>query len=70
MTIQQKITAACIVAGISQNELAGKMGTTSSAFSQRMKRGKFTDEDFQKIALALGAKYFSGFVFPDGTEIK
>ena len=70
LTIQQKIDMACTVAGISKTELAKRMGMTQPAFSQRLKTGKFSDEDFNNIAKALGAKYYSGFNFPDGTRIE
>lgn len=61
---------ACTAAGITKTELGKRIGLSQSAFSQRLKTGKFSDEDFEKIAQALGAKYFSGFIFPDGTEIR
>lgn len=70
MSIKQKIEAACKVAGISVTELGRRIGLSQSAFSQRLKRGKFTQEELEKMADELGAKYFSGFSFPDGTEIK
>lgn len=61
---------ACTAAGITKTELGRRIGLSQSAFSQRLKTGKFSDDDFEKMAQALGAKYFSGFIFPDGTEIK
>ena len=61
---------ACTVTGISKTELGKRIGLSQSAFSQRLKTGKFSDEDFENMAKALGAKYFSGFVFPDGTKIE
>lgn len=70
LTIQQKIEMACTVTGISKTELGRRIGLSQSAFSQRLKTGKFSDEDFENMAKALGAKYFSGFVFPDGTRIE
>lgn len=70
MSIKQKIEAACKVAGISVTELGRRIGLSQSAFSQRLKTGKFSDEDFEKMAKALGAEYFSGFKFPDGTMVE
>lgn len=70
LTIQQKIEMACTAIGISKTELGKRIGLSQSAFSQRLKTGKFSDEDFENMAKALGAKYFSGFVFPDGTRIE
>ena len=70
ITIQQKIDMACTVAGITKTELGRRIGLSQSVFSQRLKTGKFSDQDFENMAKALGAKYFSGFTFPDGTEIR
>lgn len=61
---------ACTVAGINKTELAKRLGMTQPAFSQRFKTGKFSDEDFMKMAKELGAEYFSGFQFPDGTRVE
>lgn len=61
---------ACTAAGITKTELGKRIGLSQSAFSQRLKTGKFSDQDFEAMGKALGAKYFSGFIFPDGTEIK
>lgn len=70
ITIQQKIMVAMDMAGITQAELAARMGTSPQALNQRLKRGKFTDDDFNKIAAALGCKYKSGFYFPDGQKVE
>ena len=70
LTIQQKIEMACTASGITKTELAKRLGMTQPAFSQRFKTGKFSDEDFKNIASAIGASYFSGFIFPDGTKIE
>ena len=60
---------ACAYAGISKAELARRLGSNINAFSQRLKTGKFSDDDFIAISKALGAEYFSYFKFPDGKEI-
>ena len=39
------------------------------AFNQRMKTGKFSTEEMEKIAEVLEAEYFFGFQFKDGTRI-
>ena len=70
ITIQQKIDIACSAAGISRAELTRRLGTSESAFKQRLDRGKFKQEELETIASILGCKYFSGFEFPDGLMIK
>ena len=69
MTIQQKIDAARAYKGINQKQLADAFGISVQAMGQRLKTGKFTDEDIQKIARVLNAKYVSYFEFDDGTRI-
>lgn len=54
---------------VTKKEIAEKMGVTPSAFGQRLKTGKFTQEELQEIAHILNAEYISCFRFPDGKEI-
>lgn len=70
MTIKQKITCAYIQANISQTELAKRIGMSQQNLSKRLKTGKFSDIELQKIAEALGCEYHLYFEFPDGTKIE
>ena len=56
MTISQKIKMALAYKGMSEAELARAVGSSPSAFNQRMKTGKFSSEDMEKIAAALEAE--------------
>lgn len=69
MTLQQKVKAACDVAGISLTELGKRIGMSQASISQRLKTGKFTKEELEQMAGALGCEYVSYFEFPDGTKI-
>ncbi len=69
MNITQKIKMALVYKGMSESDLARALGTSPQAFNQRMKTGKFTSEDLEKISAAIGAKYYFGFEFEDGTKI-
>ncbi len=69
MDISTKIKLATTYAKISEAELARRIGTTSQAFGQRLKTGKFSSADLNNISEALGAKFICKFQFPDGTEI-
>lgn len=69
MTVPQKIKMALAYKSMSESELARAIGTSPQAFNQRMKTGKFSSEDMEKIAEAIGAKYFFGFEFEDGTKV-
>ncbi len=69
MTIEQKLKMALSYAGISQAELARKIGTTPSNFNQKVKRNTLTKEELEQIAAALNGKWRAEFVFEDGTII-
>lgn len=69
MDISTKIKLATTYAKISEAELARRIGTTSQAFGQRLKTGKFSSQELEKIAYALGAKFSCEFEFKDGTKI-
>ena len=69
MTMEQKVKMALAYRGISQAKLAEAMNTTASNFNQKLKRETFTVEELEKMAECLGAKYFFGFEFEDGTKI-
>lgn len=69
MDIPTKIKMAEVYAQISESELSRRIGTTPQAFNQRMRTGKFSSSDLEKIADALGAEFRCSFKFPDGQEI-
>lgn len=70
MTIQQKIDMAIAYNGkVTKKDIAERLGVTPSAFGQRLKTGKFTQEELQIIANVLDAEYIAVFKFKDGKEI-
>ena len=69
MRIQQQIKEACDVAGITVTELGKQMGMSQQSISNRVKTGKFTKEEYQRMAQIMGAKFTFQFEFPDGTII-
>ena len=69
MTNSQKIKMVLAYKGISESELARKLGSTPQAFNQRMKTDKFSTKELNDIARVLGATYTFTFEFEDGTRI-
>lgn len=70
MTLQQQIEMAIAYSdNVTKKDIAKKMNVTPSAFIQRLKTGKFTKEELEKIASILDAEYISFFRFKDGKEI-
>ena len=69
ITIQQRVKAACDIAGMSLTELGLKMGMSQQNFSKRLKVGKFTQEELEEMGKYLGCEYISIFQFPDGKRV-
>ena len=69
MECRQFVKIATATAGITQAELAARLGWSPQLLNNRMKTGKFTLEEWQRIAAALGADFLIGFQFPDGKQV-
>ena len=70
IALQQQIEMAIAYSdGVTKKDIAEKMNVTPSAFGQRLKTGKFTKEELEKIASILDAEYISYFKFKDGKKI-
>ena len=69
MSNSQKIKMLLAYKNVSESALARLLGTSPQAFNQRLKTDKFTFEEMEKIAAALGCSWRAEFVFSDGTTI-
>ena len=69
MTVEQKIKMALAYSGISQAELARRIGMSPSNLNQKVKRNTLTKEELEQIATALGGMWRAEVVFEDGTVI-
>lgn len=67
--IGTKIRLACTLAGVSVSELARRIGTTPQNMSQRLRVGRFSAEELEAVAKALGAEYKAEFIFPNGERV-
>lgn len=65
LSIIEKIKLYCIRRGISEAELARRLGQSPANFNHKMQRGDFRVSDLEKIAAALGLVFVSDFVEKD-----
>lgn len=70
MTVKQLVSMGATYAGISNSELARRLGWSPQLLDSRLKVGRFSLDDWNAIAEALGAKFKIGLEFPDGKEIQ
>ena len=67
--LSRKIKTGCAHAGITEAEVAARMETSPQNFSKRKKTGKFTPEELERLAAAMGAEVVIEFRFPDGFTV-
>ena len=69
MATSEQLKILCVKLNISVSELARRCGTSPQAFSQKMKREGFTPAELKEVADAVGCKYESSFILPNGERV-
>ena len=69
MTISEQIKVTCVRCGVSEAELARRLGKSPQSFNAKMKRESFTIADLEKIANVLGIEFKRNFILTSGEEI-
>ena len=70
MTTSDQIKVLCLRLGISQSELARKIGTTPQNFNAKLKRNSISEEDIKLITDILNIQYEHYFILKTGEVIK
>ena len=68
-TISEQIKILCIRCGISEAELARRLGKSPQSLNSKMKRGSFTVGDLDEIADRLGVSFVRHFILENGEEV-
>ena len=69
MTITEQIKVLCVRCGVSEAELARRLGKSPQSFNSKMKRETFTVSDLDEIASALGVAFKRHFILNNGEEV-
>ena len=69
MTVTEQIKVLCVRCGVSEAELARRLGKSPQSFNSKMKRGTFSVEDLEQIADALDVEFSRGFILKNGEKI-
>ena len=69
MTIQEEIKVLLVRCGVSEAELARRLGKSPQSFNARMKNQSFTVEDLERIAEALDVSFKRYFILQNGEEV-
>lgn len=70
MRIDEQIKILCIKLDLNLSELGRRLNKTPQAFSQKIKRGNFTIDDLQEIAMVTGCKLECNLILANGEKIK
>ena len=69
MTIAEQIKVLCVRCGVSEAELARRLGKSPQSLNSKMKRATFTVSDLDEIASVLGVSFKRHFVLENGEEV-
>ena len=69
MRIDEQIKILCIKTDLTMAEIGRRLNKTPQAFSQKTKRGNFTIDDLEEIAMVTGCKLECSFILPNGEKI-
>lgn len=69
MTISEQIKILCIRCGISEAELARRLGKSPQSLSSKMKRESFTISNLEEIASVLGVSFERSFILHNGERV-
>ena len=67
--IDEIIKILCVKSNISIAEMARRLDKTPQAFGQKIKRGNFTIDELNDIALVVGCQLKCEFIYLNGEKI-
>lgn len=65
----EDVKKAVAYGGKTMKEVSLEIGQTPTNVQNKLKRESLKDADLEKIAEAVGAKYYAYIEFPDGVQI-
>ena len=69
MTIAEQIKVLCVRCGVSEAELARRLGKSPQSLNSKMKRESFTMGDLEEVASVLGVTFKRQFILDNGEEV-
>lgn len=64
-TMAKKIRILLVETGLTQKELANRLGTSPTNLSGKLTRDNFSEKELQEIAHACGAEFEGSFIITD-----
>lgn len=70
MRIDDQIKILCIKSDLTLSEIGRRLNKSPQAFSQKIKRGNFTLDELEDIAMVTGCQLECAFILPNGEQIR
>jgi transcriptional regulator with XRE-family HTH domain len=70
MRIDKQLKVLGIKAELSMAEIGRRLNKSPQAFNQKIKRGNFSIEDLENIAIVTGCSFSCAFILPTGERIE
>jgi len=70
MRIDKQLKVLGIKTELSMAEIGRRLNRSPQAFSQKVKRGNFTLDDLENIAIVTGCRFSCALVLPTGERIE
>ena len=70
MRIDEELKILAVKTDMTLSEMGRRLDKSPQAFSQKIKRGTFTLDDLEEIALATGSRFDCAFVLQNGERIE
>lgn len=69
MTVAEQVKVLCVRCGISEAELARRLGKSPQSLNAKLKRNKMSVDELEEIAKVLGVSFRRCFILENGDEI-
>ena len=69
MRIDEQLKMLGVKTELSMAEIGRRLNKSPQAFNQKIKRGNFTINDLENIAVVTGCKFSCAFILPTGEKI-
>ena len=69
MTVAEQIKVLCVRCGVSEAELARRLGKSPQSLNSKMKRESFSVAELDLIAKVLGVQFERHFILSNGEEV-
>ncbi len=69
MTVSEQVKVLCVRCGVSEAELARRLGKSPQSLNAKLKRNKMNVDELEEIAKVLGVAFKRCFILANGEEV-